>query len=73
MPSPAWREAFSTMWTNTDSVAKGVVEDAIRAGKSDCANYWSVYNIPMKWSYCWPMSQLGLVSLITVYSRLGGI
>jgi hypothetical protein len=42
MPLPAWREAFSIMWTDTDDAGKDAVEEAIRAGKSDCANYWCV-------------------------------
>jgi hypothetical protein len=48
MPSPAWREAFSIMWTDTDGAAKDAVEEAIRAGKSDCANYWCVGVIKIK-------------------------
>ena len=43
MPSPAWREAFTLMWTDTDVAAKDAVEDAIRVGKSDCTNYWFVH------------------------------
>mmetsp|Transcript_13041 Transcript_13041/g.15567 ORF Transcript_13041/g.15567 Transcript_13041/m.15567 type:complete len:203 (+) Transcript_13041:48-656(+) len=46
MPAPAWREAYTLLWTETDEVAIRAVTEAIRISKVDCRDYADDYRIP---------------------------
>eukprot|EP00613_Pedinella_sp_CCMP2098_P021795 CAMPEP_0171686158 /NCGR_PEP_ID=MMETSP0991-20121206/2639_1 /TAXON_ID=483369 /ORGANISM="non described non described, Strain CCMP2098" /LENGTH=214 /DNA_ID=CAMNT_0012273867 /DNA_START=149 /DNA_END=793 /DNA_ORIENTATION=- len=46
MPSPAWREAFTYMWRETDDIALQVLKHAVEVAKSDCRDYADDFRVP---------------------------
>jgi len=48
MPSPAWRDAFNSMWVETDEFALVAVIEALRVFKIECRGFSSLSLAPNK-------------------------